>query len=871
MTRLSALKLSLILASSWSACALAQEAPQEPQVDEGSAIIVTGTRAVGMQATDSAAPIQVLGQDAIARVGQPNLNQVLTQIVPSFTAQTQGTDLSSFSLSARLRGLSPNHTLVLVNGKRRHGNAILQVLGAFSGSAAPSIDLIPPDAVSQVEVFQEGAAAVYGTDAIAGVINFILKDEAEGGSFKVTGGQYYDSQGELFSVSGNYGVKLGEDGFLNVSLFHRRQDYTTLGEGQVQVTKPDGTLQPNAPAQWANLAGDALANINGGQPKTELNLLFYNAGYDFGGVEVYSFGDLSRREGWAKQGYRHPKRICYEAGNLGGGVTPAAYDPSICYSDTGVNGMVPLQHVIEDEYSFTVGARGEFGGGWNYDLSTTYANQKNDIWTENSAHREVWQESYAASLAGIGTPNTPDKAYDGGFRLSQTTVTADIRKEFEVGMAAPLTFAFGGEYRKDTYEIVQGDFYSTYKTGVQSFPGYKATDAGRFKRSSRAGYVNFIAQPVEGWTVDLAGRYEDYTDFGDTLIGKITTRYDFSDAIAIRGTASTGFRAPSLAEQKYSTINVGPTSAVAQLPAGSPAAALLGFDSLGPEKSKNFSAGIVLRPVPKLAITVDAYMIKIKDRIAATASRNAVQGGVVQPGAAAIFDALAAAGIVLDTALQTVGVQSFTNGIDTRTTGVDFSISYPVALDFGSLALSLNGNYNKTKITNNKVGYPLFNAASESNIEDTTPKYKVGFGALLKAGKLSVNLRETLYAKTSVLVRPGVGSGVVPEGGFLIADGALVNGVNANQLYFNGVVKAAVITDLEVGYDFTDNVTFSLGANNLFDKVPEVPKMVTGAGVVVNPGVSPYQNGAGSYNSPYGHGAYGTAGGYYYARIDFKF
>ena len=249
MTRLSALKLSLILASSWSACALAQEAPQEPQAEDGGTIIVTGTRAVGMQVADSAAPIQVLGQDAITRVGQPNLNQVLTQIVPSFTAQTQGTDLSSFSLSARLRGLSPNHTLVLVNGKRRHGNAILQVLGAFSGSAAPSIDLIPPDAVSQVEVFQEGAAAVYGTDAIAGVINFILKDQAEGGSFKVTGGQYYDSQGELFSVSGNYGVKLGEDGFLNVSLFHRRQDYTTLGEGQVQVTKPDGTLQPNAPAQ----------------------------------------------------------------------------------------------------------------------------------------------------------------------------------------------------------------------------------------------------------------------------------------------------------------------------------------------------------------------------------------------------------------------------------------------------------------------------------------------------------------------------------------------------------------------------------------------------------------------------------------------
>jgi iron complex outermembrane receptor protein len=860
------MKLSLIMASSWSACALAQAVPQAaPQVDEGAEIIVTGTRAVGMQAADSATPIQVLSEDAISHVGQPNLNQVLTQIVPSFTAQTQGTDLSSFSLSARLRGLSPNHTLVLVNGKRRHGNGILQVLGAFSGSAAPSIDLIPPDSVARVEVLQEGAAAVYGTDAIAGVINFILKDQSEGGSIKITGGQNYNSEGELFSISGNYGVKLGEDGFINISLFHRRQDYTTLGDGQVQVTKLDGTLQPNAPAQWSNLAGDALAGINGGQPKTELNVLFYNASYDFGGVEVYSFGDVARREGWAKQGYRHPKRICYEASNLGGAVTTAAYNPNLCYGDTGTFGMVPLQHVIEDEYSFTVGAKGE-AAGWNYDLSTTYGHQKNDIWTENSAHREVWQESYQAALRGIGVPNTPDKAYDGGFRLSQTTVTADIRKEFEVGMATPLTFAFGGEYRKDTYEIVQGDFYSTYKTGVQSFPGYKNTDAGDYKRSSRAGYINFIANPVEGWSVDLAGRYEDYTDFGDTLIGKITTRYDFSDAFAVRGTASTGFRAPTLAEQKYSTINVGPTSAVAQLPAGTPAAALLGFGSLGPEKSKNYSAGIVLRPVPKLAITVDAYLIDIKDRIAATASRNAVQGGVVQPGAAAIFTALAAAGIVLDTALQTVGVQSFTNGINTRTKGIDFSASYPVALDFGTLNLSLNGNYNKTKITKNKVGYPLFNAASESNIEDTTPKYKVGFGALLKAGPLTVNLRETLYAKTSILVRPGIGgTAVIPSGGFLIADGA----GGANQLYFNGVVKSAIITDLEVGYDFTDNVTFSLGANNLFDTIPEIPKILQG--VTPAAGISPYENGSGSYNSPYGHGPYGTAGGYYYARIDFKF
>ncbi|MCP1468409.1 iron complex outermembrane receptor protein [Sphingobium sp. OAS761] len=857
MTRFSALKLSLILASSWSACAMAQEAPQEPQADEGTAIIVTGTRAVGISAAEAAAPVQVLSQEAISHVGQPNLNQVLTQIVPSFTAQTQGVDLSSFSLSARLRGLSPNHTLIMVNGKRRHGSAILQVIsGPFNGSAAPSIDLIPPDAVERIEVLQEGAAAVYGTDAIAGVLNFILKDQDEGGTFKITGGQNYNSEGELFSVSGNVGFKLGEDGFLDLSLFHRRQDYTTVGTGQVQITRPDGSLQPNRPEQWANLAGDALAHINGGQPRTRLTLGFYNMGYDFGGVELYSFGDYSHRIGYAKQGYRHPKRICYEDGNASGGITPAAYDPSICYSDTGIYGMVPLQHVVEDEYSFTIGAKGEIGSSWNYDLSVSYGDDKIDIWTERSAHRELWRESYASFLAGTAAaPTTPSSAYDGGFRLGQTTINADIKKEFDFGMADPVTFAFGGEYRRDTYEIVAGDAVSTYLTGVQSFPGYKESDAGSFRRSAKAGYVNLILKPVEQWTVDLAGRYEDYTDFGDTTIGKITTRYDFSDAFAIRGTASTGFRAPTLAEQSYSSVNVGPTSAIAQIRPGTTAAALLGFSALRPEKSTNFSAGIVLRPVPKLAVTVDGYYIKIKDRIAGTAPRYAVRGGTPTADAAAIISALQAAGVVFDASLDNIGAQSFTNGIDTRTWGIDFSASYPVALDFGTLNLSLTANYNKTKITQNNIP-DVFNNISETYIEDASPDYKVVANLLFKSGAFTLNARETFYGKTSITVTPSVSASALAAAGV------------PNQ--YDGVVGAAAITDLEASYAFTDAVTFSVGANNLFNKRPEVPDLLDPA-VVVPAGTSPYVSGAGAYNSYYNHGPYGTSGGYYYARIDFKF
>ncbi|WP_031309957.1 TonB-dependent receptor plug domain-containing protein [Sphingobium sp. C100] len=856
MTRLSAMKLSLILASSWSACAMAQEAPQEPQADDGTAIIVTGTRAVGMQAADSAAPVQVFSQEALSHVGQPNLNQALTQMVPSFTAQTQGTDMSNFSLSARLRGLSPNHTLVMVNGKRRHGSAILQVIaGPFQGSAAPSIDLIPPDAVSRIEVLQDGAAAVYGTDAIAGAINLILKDQTEGGTFKVTGGQYYNSEGELFSASGNVGFKLGEDGFFNVTAFHRRQSYTSTGTGQVTMADIDGNPYVNTAGTYAGQFGSTnnyydpawagldLKGINGGQAKSQLNLLFYNMGYDFGGVELYSFGDVSRRVGYAKQGYRPPNRICADSTDL-----------STCYGETGTFGMVPQQKVEQKEYSFTVGAKGEFGGGWNYDVSTTYGYDQNKIWTIESAHRALWIESYQASLlpGSTVTPSTVTDAYDGGFKLSQLTNTLDIRKEFDVGMAAPLTLAFGGEYRRDTYEIVAGDFASTYKEGVQSFPGYKDVDAGKHSRSSKAVYLNLIAQPVDGWTVDLAGRYEDYSDFGDTQIGKITTRYDFSDAFAIRGTASTGFRAPTLAESFYSTVNVGPTSAVLQLPAGSPAATLLGFNALKPEKSTNFSAGIVLRPIPRLAITIDGYYIKIKDRISATASLPAIQGGLPVPGAENILAAIASTGLVLDTGLQTLGVASFTNLIDTETYGIDFAARYPVMLDFGKLDLSLTANYNKSKITDNK-NPTLFSAVSESYIEDASPEYKVVAGVNFSSGPFSANLRQTFYGKTSVLVRSALSA-------------AALNGQPQER---DGVVKATGITDLELGYDFTDFVTFSIGANNLFDKRPEKPKLLSG--VTVLPGQSPYENGTTTWNSYYGHGAYGSAGGYYYARIDFKF
>ena len=883
MTRLSALKLSLILASSWSACAMAQEpqVAQEPQSDDGAAIIVTGTRAVGMQAAESAAPIQVLGEETLSRVGQPNLNQALTQLVPSFQAQTQGTDMASFALSARLRGLSPNHTLVLVNGKRRHGNSILQVInGAFGGSAAPSIDLIPPDIVQRIEVLQDGAAAQYGSDAIAGVINIILKDEREGGTIRLNAGEYYDGDGTTYSASGNFGLPIGQDGFLDISLFHRRNEVTTVGDGQMSVRNYNGTTVTNVSPAFRPLleacnAVNCTADINGGQPASKLTLAFYNFGYDFGGIELYSFGDVSYRHGDALQAYRHPTRLCRTAAG-----TAQTTDPTRCFGTTAATGFVPHIEVKQNEFSFTGGLKGELGDGWNWDLAGSYSEDVAKVYTTHSVNASLY----------VATGQSPTDFYDGKFEFRQFVTTLDIRKEFDVGFEDPLTLAFGTEYRRESYTIGAGDELSRYVEGGQSFPGYALSDAGTTRRNAKAAYIDVAFNPVPAWTIDLAGRIEDYSDFGDTQIGKITTRYDFSDAFAIRATASTGFRAPSLQESGYSATNVGPTSATLQLAPSSPGSASAGFGSLGPEKSTNLSAGIVLRPIPKLSLTLDGYYIKIRDRIV---SSGAITGqrfnSLTSPPTRVLtplingltpYDlvqaAIAASGKQLDPTVLSNGalaIQTFTNGIDTRTMGLEFAARYPVTLNFGKLDLSVGANYNVTKVTDNKLG-TLFSPTAEQTIEEASPRFKGNFNALFTSGRFGANVRVNYYSKVNQYVQPNAAcsAGCVGPNGPIPALQAPILLANG-QRYYNAEVKPAAIVDLELSYDLTDFASIAIGANNLFDKVPEVPPLVANYDPATWPtnGSSPYINNGGTINGPYAHGAYGTNGGYYYARATIKF
>ena len=802
----------------------------EPEPDQlGDDIIVTGTRATGTTAAESAAPIKVLDADVLSRVGQPNLNQVLTQLVPSFTAQAFGGDTANLTLSARLRGLSPNHTLVLINGKRRHGTSNLAVLGGpYQGAATADLDLIAPSSIARIEVLEDGAAAQYGSDAIAGVINIILKDDKAGGDGSITAGQHYSTGGQTYAATLHLATAIGESGFINATVFHRYHDFTQVGGTDRRVTDKDGnlltTLNATQRALYPGIDNFPYVNKINGDAESSLTNLQYNSAYDFGAAEVYSFGTYSKRIASAYQNLRVPTRVSRTVN----GVT-TYFDPD---GDDPVNGFSPREKIREDDVAFTGGVRG-LSGGLHYDFSSTFGQDKNLVYTVDSANASLYAD----------TGFTPTEFYNGFFKSTELTANADFRHDVDAGLAEPLTLAFGAEYRKNIYEIGAGDAASTYKEGGQAYPGFRASDAGVHDREAQSGYVDVAFKPVSALKVDLAGRFEHYSDFGNKFIYKVTSRYDFSEAVAVRGTLSTGFRAPTLAESYYSATNVSPTAAFVQLPANSAAAKLLGFSDLKPERSTNYSLGTVIRPAPRLTITLDAYQVKIRDRILGTGS---IYGSGGATNYAIVTEAIRANGNVLDPTVTQTGINIFTNGADTRTRGVDLVVAYRT--DFGASGAvdwTLSGNYNETKITRLVAapaalgGIALFDQAARSNLETASPKVKVIASTFYTRGKLSAMLRGTVYGPTSNYTSPDGGT------------------------YYEQKIGTSVIGDVEIGYDLADAVKLSVGANNVFDKRPPT--------VATVPGTTTLVNGGNVSDAPLSFSPYGINGGYYYGRVSFNF
>ncbi len=818
------------LQTSHALAADAATADTDTSLDE---VIVTGSRQTGIKASDSAAPIQIVGADALKTSGAPDLMTALAQLIPSLQMNAFGGDMANQTLQARLRGVSPNDVLVLVNGKRRHTTANLAVLGGspYQGGAGADLNFIPLDAIDHIEVLTEGAAAQYGTDAIAGVINIILKKNNSGGTVSGTYGQYGENGGgRTEDVSGNSGFAMGEGGFFNVTGDFRNHGHSNVGGIDPRVVDP--TTYPNT--NEFNAGGYPYLNQIQGDAAQQTKIFSVNSGYDFeNGIEAYAFGTYGHKDATSYENYRVPSKVSYTVGTTTTYLYPYGFSPQ--------------EQLREDDYQANVGVKGTLAG-WDWDVATGFGQDKDPLYTIDSAN--------AAEYAAIGA--TPTNFYDGFLKATQWTSTVDLKRDFDVGLAAPLDVAFGGEYRRETYEIGAGVPLSYESGGAQSYPGFTPLDSGSHDRKNYSTYVDLATKPIDPLRIDLAGRYENYSDFGHALVGKLTARYDFSPEFAIRGTVNNGFRAPTLAEEYYSSTNVGPTTAYIQLPPNSPAAKALGLNGLQPEKSMDYSFGFVFRPLPHMTTTLDVYQITITNRIVGSGQIAGQLNGLAQPGGAAIGDAIAiyshgAAVIDPDVlANGSYGINIFANGIDTQTRGADLVFDFPFDYNFAQVDWSVSGTYTDTTITKYGTTPPslvpnvLYDQTAYSDLTTATPKYVVNLGALITVDKLTVNLVEKIY---------GVSSEYENDDG---------DGPTGNLVYYKTTINTTAITNLDVGYNFTDHLKVAAGAVNLFNRFPN---KINGTIRATEESVGDYTN-VGQYPS---FSPFGIDGGFYYVKATYKF
>ncbi|MDP3736002.1 MAG: TonB-dependent receptor [Hyphomonadaceae bacterium] len=859
---------ALVGAALFGGSAFAQSAPEQsapetlPPADEKSEIIIiTGTRTTGLTAADSPAPIVVLDSESLLSTGQPDLRIALSQNVPSFTAQAFGGDTAALTLSAKLRGLSPNHALVLVNGKRRHGTANLAVLGgSFQGAAGADLSFIPTGSIDHVEVLLDGAAAQYGTDAIAGVINIIQKRADTGGQVSIDGGQYFDGGGQSYHVSANAGWAPFDGAYMNLTYDTKFRDDSFRGDFDPRVVNgPWNTGAVNSPArtypQVVSAPDWPYLNRITGDPQVKVDVFNFNSGYEFSDdLEFYAFGHYGFKKGEAHENYRLPNVVTGKAVDGAGNRTDVPFPL----------GFDPRQQSVEQDYSYGGGFNGSVGN-FSWDFGSVYGEDKVKITVVNTANADYYRDTsvLATATTAYKPGYTPRDIYAGAFESTQWTTTFDGSYALDVGWAEPITLAGGAEYRIDGYKLSAGNPVSYYKGGSQSYYGFAPSDASDNERDNWGVYFEADMKPIDALTVDVAVRYEKYSDFGDTTIGKLTGRYDFNDALAVRGTVSTGFRAPTLAEGFYSGINVGPSSISGQLAPNSPGAKLLGSNGLSPEESTNYSIGFVAHPLPKLSVTFDAYQIEIENRIIGSSSLTGASSQTNVTRLPQVVAAITANGVQIDPTIFTnpswsIGASFFTNGIDTETRGADLVVSYASDFgEFGSVDWTLSGNYTEQHVTS--IAPPpaalivgaivppggqipaLYSSVTAYNFENSSPTFRFHLGARWEIGKYTVSLTETVNG-------PARSIGQSPR----------------TATWFATELDTTLTTDLEIAYDVTDSVKVAIGADNLFNEYPgEVPDWVRAESLSLNSNgyVTKY-----STLSPYG-----INGGYYYGRLTYSF
>ncbi|MBV8500304.1 MAG: TonB-dependent receptor [Paucibacter sp.] len=707
---------SIALAAAAALGASAQADPALPtEATTLDSVIVTGTRTLGTKASESTSPISIISADELQVTGQRNVIDALARLEPSFVARALGGDYANIVRSATLRGQGPNQTLVLVNGKRRHTTAFISTSGGLtSGAAAVDLDQIPVSAIDRIEVLRDGAAAQYGSDAIAGVINIILKNSKTEGSLDVSYGKFHSSDinpnglgdGRTRTIAAAKGFKLDTDGFLDVSVEWRDKAHTN------QTGPEQRTTVINKYA--SRIIGDAAY---------ELGSLAINAGKTVSpDIEAYAFGTFSTRNADSYQNQRLPNNPAFA---------------SLVAAGIYTQGFEPRETISEQNRSASFGLRGHFWGEGRWDASITAGGDRIDLGIDNTVNVNLFND----------TGKSPYSASIGQFSNRQTTVNLDLNKPVEVGLGHPLELAGGLEFRQENYGIKAGDFASSYKGGTQAFVGLTDHDAGNHDRHVLGAYLDAELRPAENLQFGAALRSEHYNDFGSTTTGKLSARWDLSKTFALRGTASNGYRAPNLAEQYFSSTLVTPTFTYVQLQANSAAAKLAGAQDLKPEKSDNISVGLVANPARDLQFTADVYQIRIKDRIV-------LKTGIT--GAPAAL-AIAAAGIVAQPGTSAFYANYFANGIDTTSQGLDLSAQ--TRSDFGSLGFvkwSLAGNFQKVKIDK---ADPSFNLGVLSPLTDSTPKHKLVATADYGLGAFTGTLRITHFGQTHQWTADGLTGG----------------------------------------------------------------------------------------------------------------
>jgi iron complex outermembrane receptor protein len=841
-----AVAVSLALGSSASFAEEAQVAEQEVE-----RIAVVGSRAAPRSVAESPVPVDIVGADELGRSASSDMLDQLQSAVPSFNVRAQPiSDAATLIRPVNLRGLSSDSTLILVNGKRRHRASVIafQGGGVNDGAQGPDVSVIPSVALKQVEVLRDGAAAQYGSDAIAGVMNFVLKDDADGGSLSVKHGEYYEGDGTTTIVDGNVGMPFTDDGFVNLSFQLKNADATSRS-----VQRPDAagliaagnTDVPDPAMIW-------------GSPEIKDDItIFGNVGLDLGDdKEFYMFGNYSERDAEGGFYYRNP----HNRGNvfsIDGGETLLVGDVGLATTGVATCGtpVVPANVpnvLVTDAYlamvadpncfsmnqlmpggytprfggnivdtSLTIGTSGEFSSGWfkdwYFDLSGSVGNNKSTFLLKNTLNPSL----------GLDTPFDFET---GGYSQLEKTFNFDLVKEFDAGFEEPLNFAMGAEWREESFEITAGDEASWkagpyasqgFNVGSHGFKGFGPEAQGINTRRSVALYSDVEVQFTEALLVGAALRYEDFTSFGDTLNYKLTAQYALNDEVSLRASHSTGFRAPTVGQANV--VNTATSLVSGELiqsftaPPTDPLAAFYGGKELTPEESVSYATGIVYNS-GDFFLTADYFNIEVTDRIAQS-SQITVR--------AEDYDALEAAGVQNPELIS--AVTYFANDFDTTTQGLDLVASYSMQLMDGDTDFSLAYNWTDTKV--DSFNPDTTNAGKVKRLEDGIPAHRATLTMAQSWEDISMFVRANYFGEY------------------------FATHVDETTAPYAETADAAVTFDVEASYFYSDALTFSAGAMNIFDQ--EAQKLQSEADCC---GGVYYESGPLDYN-----------GGYYYVKASYNF